>query len=127
MQSFVYEQKYPGLRHDGFAAIKNTVTGKFKFYFVENDCATNPFDKVKKYSDLHEKEGYQDRWWCKLADRFPPVLVVTSSAGRAENIQKLIDRDNAAGIEFQVHLLSDIKKEVFAHVVTNSSAISVAP
>lgn len=109
-----YEQDYGLLRADGFAAIKNTVTGKHSFHFVEFDRATTPFDKVEKYCKLYDTEGYRGRWWVNYTDRFPKVLVVTTSPGRMENIKHLIKENNSARIQFDVRLLNDIKKEVLA-------------
>lgn len=112
LQSWQYEQEYKVLRCDGFAAIKNTVTGKYKFLYIENDRGTNVWDKVQKYNRLFEKEGYSGSWWVKLTDRFPPVLVATTGAARVKRIRESIERDNTHGLEFRVYVLEDLKKEV---------------
>lgn len=112
IHSFSYEQDYKILRTDGFAAIKNIVNGNLKFYFIEMDRGTNTFDKVQKYCDLYENEKYQGWWWVALTERFPPVLVVTTSLSRKESIEQLITEKNIAGLEFQVSLLDSIKREV---------------
>lgn len=126
-QSFAYEQRYPTIRPDGFEAVRNSVTGSFKFWFVEFDNATNPFDKVKKYNQLYESKGYADKWWAKLAARFPPVLVVTTSPGRMANILTKVEQENTAGIEFQVRLLEDIKKEVMSNAMASSPPTIATP
>ncbi len=112
LHSFSYEDKYDVLRTDGFAAVKNNVTGRYRFMFLELDRDHNPFDKVVKYCRLYEGEGYTGRWWAQLPDRFPPILVVTTSSQRAERIKGMVEAQNSAGLEFRVKLLDDIKKEV---------------
>ena len=112
--SLSYEQDYGILRADGFAAVKNNVTGAFRFCFVELDRGTNTFDKIEKYNRLYREGNYSGHWWVKLADRFPPVLVVTTSASRAKHIEELIQERNEAGLEFRILLLDDIKSEVMA-------------
>lgn len=107
-----YEQDYGILRCDGFAAVKNTVTGKMTFWFIEMDRGTTQFDKVRKYCRLYETEGYRGRWWLEFTDRFPSVLIVTTSPGRLEGIKTIIKDENTAGLRFDVRLLDDIKKEV---------------
>ena len=107
---FSYEANYKLLQADAFVGIKNTVTGKFKFYFVELDRSQNDFDKVRKYNQLYQDGGYTDRWWAGLTDRFPAVLVVTTSAKRAVGIQERVKKENPAGLEFKVMLLSEIKE-----------------
>lgn len=103
--------KYRELRADGFAAIKNTVTGKHRFCFVEFDrTITNPFDKVPKYCRLYNSGNYGSSWWVELTDRFPAILVVTTS--RAEQIRRLIEEQNDAGLEWKVILLDDVRREV---------------
>ena len=107
---FSYESNYKLLQADAFACIRNTVTGKFKFYFVELDRSQNDFDKVKKYNQLYQDGGYTGRWWSGLTDRFPAVLVVTTSTKRAASIQERVKKENTAGLEFKVMLLSEIKE-----------------
>lgn len=107
-----YEQDYGILRCDGFAAVKNAATGRHEFYFVEMDRGTNGFDKVEKYCRLYEQDGYAGRWWVEYTDRFPRVLVATTTPGRLENIKGLVKEQNSAGIRFDVRLLDDVKKEV---------------
>lgn len=112
LHSFGYEQDYGVLRCDGFAAVKNTVTGRYRFAFVEMDRGTNEFNKVRLYNRLYEREGYTGRWWVPLAGRFPPVVVATSTPRRAEVIRARLAEENSAGLEFNVMLLEDIKREV---------------
>lgn len=114
VHSFQYEQEYKVLRCDGFIAIKNTVTDKFKFYFIEMDRGTNEFDKIAKYNKMYDGMYYKDHWWVKLTDRFPIVLVVTISENRLKTIKDMIKEQNKSNLEFKVKLLSDIKKEVLA-------------
>lgn len=114
MHSFKYEADFGILRADGLAAIKNTVTGKFRFFLIEMDRATNGFDKVEKYGQLYESGGYTGHWWVKLTERFPSVLVVTTTPQRKAFIQGLIKKQNTAGLEFQVSLLEEIKKGVLS-------------
>jgi hypothetical protein len=113
LHSFSYEQDYGVLRADGFAAIKNTVSGKFHFAFVEYDRSiSNAFDKAAKYCKLFDSGKYSSWWWVELTDRFPPVLVVTTSPARKGKILEAIKKENSAGLEFRVMLLDEVKKEV---------------
>ena len=112
LHSWCYELDYGTVRSDGFAAVKNAVTKDFRFIFVEFDRGTNDFDKVKKYNKLYESGKYMGDWWVKLSKRFPPVLVVTTSRGRAEKIRQLAEGENPAGLEFVVYQLDDMKEEV---------------
>lgn len=112
VHSFTYEMEYKVLRSDGFVAIKNVATGKYKFYFIEMDRATNEFDKVKKYNKMYDGMYYKNSWWIDLTDRFPAVLVVTTSRHRFNHIKECIKEQNKAGLEFKVKLLNDIKREV---------------
>lgn len=109
---FNTEVVYGELRCDAFVAIKNKVTGKIKLCFVELDRATNPFDKVPKYNHFYQTDGYRKCWWYDVADRFPVVLIVTTTHKRAANIQKRIDAENINGLEFKTVLLDDIKEEL---------------
>jgi hypothetical protein len=110
LHSWQYEQDYKILRTDAFAAIKNTVTGKFTFYFVEMDISPrNVFDKVPKYCRLYEEERYKDRWWVELTNKFPKVLIVSSC--RKEKILELVEEENKSGLRFEVKSLDEIRKE----------------
>ena len=111
LHSFEYEPDYKILRADALASVKNKVTGKFLFYFVEADLSTgNPFDKVKKYNDLYASERYAGSWWVKIADRFPAVIVATESESRLRTIQRAVDEENVHGLEFRVYLLDHLKE-----------------
>lgn len=113
LHCFLYEQDYGILRTDAFVAIKNTITGQFRFWFVETDLSySNKFDKVKKYCQLFEKGGYADRWWVDLTEKFPTILVVTASIARKEKILGHIAEENTAGLNFEVRLLRDLREEV---------------
>lgn len=112
LHSWEYEQDYGVLRCDGFAAIKNLATGKYSFYFIEFDRGTNAMDKIEKYNYLYSSGGYGGRWWVKLTNKFPTVLIVTLTATRAKEIHERIRHDNKEGLRFEVKLLEEVKKEV---------------
>lgn len=114
LQSWTYEQDYRILRADGFASIKNNMTGKFRFAFVEMDRATNSFNKAVLYNKLF---GQQDKhllgkWWFALTDVFPTILIVTTTNTRKNAIQGQIESQNKNNLVFTVKLLDDIQKEV---------------
>lgn len=109
--SFTLEQpNYGFIRSDALAAIKNTVSGKMRVYFIEADRGGNPFDKVAKYNTLYTTDRYINSWWVPLVKRFPAVIVVTTSETRKTNIIREIKEHNTAGLEFGVYLLSYIRK-----------------
>lgn len=110
LQRWDYEFDHGILQADGFAVIKNTVTDKLRFMFVEMDRSENTFNKVVKYNDLYESENYS--WWGQYADRFPPILVVTESTLRLRNIMECIGRDNRNGLQFEVYLLDFLKEAI---------------
>ncbi|HWP98696.1 MAG TPA: hypothetical protein VN426_17770 [Syntrophomonadaceae bacterium] len=112
MHSWSYEQDYKILRGDGFAAIKNGMTGKFRFVFIEMDRGTNAFDKAAKYNKLNESSGYSRWWWVPLTERFPPILVVTVSEARKRLALAEIEDHNSSGLEFEVKMLDEIREEV---------------
>lgn len=109
---FSYESNFGLLQADAFVAIKNNVTGHFKFCLVELDRSANDFDKVRKYNQLYQSEDYAGQWWAELADRFPPVLVVTTSPRRAAHIRERIEKENTNGLEFKVCLLEEISSPI---------------
>ena len=110
---FQYEHDYGILRADAFAGVKNKVTSKITFSFIELDIAEsgNNFDKVAKYNSLYESGEYLSGWWLKYASGFPSVLVVTTNIKRLRLIQKRIDRENKRDLEFKVCLLDQINGE----------------
>lgn len=112
LHSFQYEVDFGILRADALATVKNTVTRKYRFWLIEMDRGTNSFDKVEKYCKLFETGGYSGHWWVDLTERFPPILVATTTPGRAEAIRELRRKQNSTGLEFKVVLLEQIKKEV---------------
>lgn len=122
LHSFEYEREYGKiLRHDGFAALKNTVTGNFRFLFIEMDRGTNTFDKVAKYNKLYQdEEKYIGYWWVKLSLRFPVILIATTSLARMKQIQHIIKEENKAGLEFDVRLIDDIREEVMKKCLSPS-------
>lgn len=109
LEHFYYEYPLKILQPDALAGIKNTVTGKTKFTFVELDRSDNDFDKVEKYNRWYESDGYTSQWWADLTDRFPDILVVTTTARRRARIQERIERENTNGLEFKALLLDEIK------------------
>jgi len=112
LHSWSYEQDYKILRCDGFVAVKNNMTGTFRFSFLEMDRGTNAFDKVQKYNKLYIEEKYLSWWWVKLTARFPPIQVVTLTPARKSVIQSEIERGNEHNLEFKIVLLDDIRGEV---------------
>ncbi|MDQ7790354.1 MAG: hypothetical protein RDU41_09935 [Clostridia bacterium] len=114
IHSWSYEMDYGILRADAFAAIKNTVTGTFRFAFVELDRAEsgNKFDKITKYNDLYESDNYADSWWLPLAKRFPPILMATTTTRQKAKIEKAVEAENRNGLEFQVYLVESLRQEV---------------
>ena len=111
VHSWEYEREYGKLRHDGFVALKNNATGTYRFYFVEYDAGTNPFDKVSKYNQLYSKGGYDGRWWCKLAKGFPGIYVATN---RVSHVRGKIEQENSEGLEWIVMDIEQVRNEVMA-------------
>ncbi len=113
LHSFEYEKDYGALRADAFAAVKNKWEGKMRFLFVEFDVhlSGNEFTKVKQYNRLFESQGYAGDWWVSVAERFPPVLVVTTAAVRAKVIAEKVEQENTHGLEFRVMELDRLKEE----------------
>ena len=97
---------------DCFIAIKNTITGIFRFIFIEMDIhhPENQFDKVRKYNRLYE--NIPDQWWIKLTKRFPAVLLVTNNERKLKKINELIKSENKNGLEFRSYLVGNLRKEV---------------
>lgn len=110
VESWNVEEDYGVLRCDALARIKNYATGKNRFLFVEVDLSENRFDKVQKYTLLC-REGI-DSWWADEAEAFPPVLLVTESSSRLEQIRKCVRQENPLGIRFEVKLLSELRRVV---------------
>ncbi|MDO7786109.1 replication-relaxation family protein [Desulforamulus aquiferis] len=108
---FKHEYNLGVLQADALAGIRNTVTGKTKFSFVELDRSDNDFDKVEKYNRLYESDGYTRQWWSELADRFPNILVVTTTERRRAKILERVKQDNVNGLEFTIILNDEIKRE----------------
>lgn len=112
LSQYHYEVDYRVLRADAFATVRNTVAGGHRFYFIEMERSHNGFDKVQKYCKLFEREAYKGWWWVKLTNRFPPILVVTTTPGKARHIERVIGEQNTAGLEWRVLLLDDLRREV---------------
>jgi hypothetical protein len=112
LHAWNYEQDYRVLRSDAFCAVKNLLTGAYRFSFVELDRGTNKMDKIERYCKLYNEEGYASWWWSKLTNHFPPVLIVTTQPGRVSGIKRAIAETNSAGLEFEVRLLDDVREEV---------------
>lgn len=111
IHSWSYEQDYKILRCDSFTTIKNAMTGKFRFMFIETDRGTNEFDKVERYNKLYESEKLNKAWWFPLTERFPPIQVVTVDPTRKKLIQGKIEGQNYNGLEFRVILLNEVRRE----------------
>jgi hypothetical protein len=118
-----YEQDYGALQADAFCVVRNMVTGKLRMWFVELDRAEsgNLFDKVRKYCDLYESERYAGWWWVDLADRFPGILTVTTAAGREKIIRGLVEKENRAGLQFEIYLLENLKGECLHEKASSNS------
>lgn len=114
LHSWVYEQDYKILRADGFAAVKNVMTGKYRFTFVEMDRATNSFNKVQIYNKLfdHQDKHLLHWWWFALTEVFPTILIVTTSPTSKNAIQGQIEALNKNKLVITVELLDNIQKEV---------------
>jgi hypothetical protein len=115
--SFTYEFNTPILRTDALMAVKNTVTGQLSFSFVEMERASNDrnrFDKVAKYNKLFEavNDGSADFWWVPLTKRFPPIIIVPQTETRMKQVEVAIKEHNTHGLEFQVMLFEDLRREV---------------
>ena len=106
------EQDYGILQCDAFVGIKNKITEKTRFMFVELDRAEsgNEFDKIRKYCKLYEGNMYEKWWWVEMVDRFPNILLVTTLPARVIEINKIVKKENKE-LEFKVHLLENIKGE----------------
>jgi hypothetical protein len=102
------EKDFGILRCDAFATIRNRPLGTTRHYFVEVDRSANEFDKVTKYNRLYESGAYESEPWVKTAKRFPVVLCVTT---RVRAVRKTVERDNRAGLRFDVRTLEDIRGE----------------
>ena len=83
--SFNYEINYSVLRPDGLIGIYNTVTNKYRFVFIEYDRGFNKFDKVTKYENWYDSDGYANQWWVKYVMRFPKVLVVSEKTPKVKS------------------------------------------
>ncbi len=108
---FYLETDYGTLRADALAAVKNTVTGTMRVYFVEVDLSNNSFDKVSKYNALYASGSYASAWWVPLVKRFPAILVFTTGESRRTTIRREVERHNINGLEFRVYLLSKVREE----------------
>jgi hypothetical protein len=105
---------------DALVVLKNTVRKRLHPVFVEIDRGTsnNKFDKVGLYTDYYRSKAWVHQWWAQPDEqgryRFPKVLVVTD---RAEQVSKIIERDNAAGIRFSVATLEDVQRDVYIYIL----------
>lgn len=103
------ESDYGVLRCDALAHIKNTVTDKHRFMFVEADLSSNRFDKGQKYTMLC-RQGVE-AWWTSYTDVFPSIMVVTETPSRLRLIENTLKETNPLGLRFVCYLLSELKKE----------------
>lgn len=112
-----YEPDYGYIRPDLLWVAENMVTGRYRAVYVELDRSIrNRWDKVAKYNDLFERESYAGSWWVDKAERFPRILVATTTEARVRQIQRTIERDNRHDLRFDVRLLCELKKEVWPWV-----------
>jgi len=101
---------------DALVVLDNKVKKRLHPFFVEIDRGTsnNRFDKVERYSDYYKSKAWVQKWWAQPDPegryRFPRVLVVTD---RPEAVQKIIDRDNEAGIRVAVVTLPDVNNDIY--------------
>lgn len=112
LERWEYEPDYRILRPDAFAAAKNRFTGECRFWFIELDRSENAWDKVALYNRLYQSDGYGGAWWVRYAKRFPAVLCVTDRASRLSVIRQAVKNDNVSGLEFDVKLLGEVRREV---------------
>ena len=111
VHSLEYEVDYKALRLDALVAVKNKVTGRLKIIFIEMDRSDNTFNKVSQITHYYQSEKYLSAWWVHLTDRFPVVLVATETERRYQHIREAIDEQNTCGLEFRLHLLSELREE----------------
>lgn len=112
-----YEPDYRYVRPDLLWVAENTVTSRYRAVYVELDRSVrNRWDKTTKYNQLYEQETYAGAWWVEKADRFPRILIATTTEGRARQIIRSTESDNTHDLRFDVRLLSDLKKEVWPWV-----------
>lgn len=112
LSTWQYEPNYKSIRPDALAAVRNSVTEKFRFCFIERECDTNPCRKVKLYNDLYASGEYEKAWWAEKADRFPPVIVAVETLTRMDTVKQFIEKENKHGLEFRVYLMDQIKQDV---------------
>lgn len=109
-----YEPDYGHIRPDLLWVTHNRVTDRYRAVYVELDRSDrNKWDKTSKYNQLYERETYAGAWWVERSDRFPRILVATTTEARARQIAQSTESDNKHGLRFDVRLLSDLKKEVW--------------
>ena len=98
---------YGYLRPDALGVMYCKLPNEHRAWFIEMDRSDNRWDKTAKYLRLHnEREGY---WWHRHID-FPSLLVVTTSAERANRITESLATEGM-GLRFSVRLLSEIRGE----------------
>jgi len=104
---------------DALVVLDNTIKKRLHPVFVEIDRGTsnNRFDKVERYSDYYYSKAWVKQWWAQKDDegryRFPKVLVISD---RAEQVNRIIEKENKAGIRFAVATLADVAKDVYRFV-----------
>jgi hypothetical protein len=109
LERFDYHQNYGILECDAFAMLRNTITGKRRFYFIEAERESHlKFDKVEKYVRLYESEKYMNWWWVRYAEGFPAILVLCWDRKRKQEVQAAIKKGNTCGLDFVVLSLSEL-------------------
>lgn len=100
----IYETDYGSIIPDMIVEIKNSVTSKSNFIFVEYERHFDKFDKVKKYNDWYSLGAYIGEEWACKAERFPKILIVS------EKILPI--KNNSNNLEFECVTLSEIQDYV---------------
>ena len=122
------EEDHGILRCDALADVRNKVTGKHRFYFVEVDRyqSGNRWDKAKKYTELCRR-GIQ-ALWVEQAESFPVIFCVTDHPARLEAIRKAVRDENPLGLRFEIRLLEEVRREALgvgdrARAVSRSTGV----
>lgn len=92
-----------------------------QFGFLELDRGTNKFDKVTLYNDYYSGAEYQLETWAARAERFPQVLVVTTTPARRNRILRAVAADNARALRFETILFSTVRSSVVDGLLASSA------
>lgn len=110
-----YEPDYGFIRPDAVISFASTgIKEDYHTYFIEFDQSSrnhSTFDKVKKYTQLHDAPKlWANEWWAR--EFFPDIFIVTETEERLKVIESQIKRDNKNNLVFKVKLLDKIKEEL---------------